>query len=281
MDVDKRFKIGIISRLRSNLELGLKTLNYAVGAAVVIILAATVVMLALVWQSSANLSNRLAGMAAIFAGMTLLLTVFAVVVAYLAFSLSIGVPDLKLQVCFGTSRPNQLAVTAAESENGRLEATNPLETVVVIRFRNDGTFPAKAPAVIVLLDGMEFAADVSALNAAGWTVNDRSSKTGVIAVQWNGGAAYSVYSGLVFELPVLNLAGLRYVPDLTGRTGPVYQFSWFRGFRKHSATDEPPRPLIVVSILTDVLRKVERQPVDFIVNGESKFTPKEKNPEWL
>ena len=205
--------------------------------------------------------------------MTLLLTIFAVVVAYLAFSLSLGVPDLKLQVCFGTSDPNRLAVMGEESKNGQLEAKDSALTAVTIRFRNQGTVPAKAPAVIVQLLGMEFTEDIPALNAAGWTVNERS-KTGVTAVQWNNGAAYSIYEGLVLELPVLSLAGLRTIPGRMRWTGPF-------GRLKKLGQLETDSPVIVTSIVTDISRKVDFQPVDFKVNGKSRFPPEETNPEWL
>jgi len=214
MDEDKELKPGIIGRIRRDFGFRLKIVSYAVVTAVAIIVVATVVMSVLVWLSSTSLADRLAGIGAIFGGMSLLLTVFAAVVAYLAFWVSIGVPDLKLQVRFGPSSPNQLAITAkrqngwpenrragdAWPESGWLEAKDPAETAVVICFRNFGTYAAKAPAVIVQLEGMEFADDVLALNAAGWAVNERS-ETGIRVVQWEGGADHSVYTNLVRELP--------------------------------------------------------------------------------
>jgi hypothetical protein len=284
MDEDKELKLGIIGRIRRDFGFRLKIVSYVVGTVVAIIVVATAVMSVLVWLSSASLADRLAGIGAIFAGMSLLLTVFAAVVAYLAFWVSIGLPDLKLQVRFGPSPPNRFSFTAkrqngwpesgwagdAWPESGWLEAKDSAETAVVICFRNVGTYAAKAPAVIVQLEGMEFVGDVLALNADGWTVNERS-ETGLRAVQWEGGADHSVYTNLVRELPVLHLAGLRTIPGWTGHwEGPVQH--------PHG---ERPYPWIVVSILTDIFRRDSWQSVDFIVDGKSQFPSEKKIPEWI
>jgi hypothetical protein len=272
VDEDEEFRVGIIGRIRRDFGLRLKIVSYAVWIAISVIVAATVVTSVLVWQSTAILADRLAGISVIFAGMTLLLAVFAAVVAYLAFSVSIGLPDLKLQVRFGPSPPNRLSVTA-EPKNGRLNATDPAQTEVAICFRNDGNYAAKAPAVIVQLEGMEFEADVRYLNAS-WTVNERS-ETGIRVVQWEGDATNSVYTNMVRELPVLNLTGLRTIPDWKGNwEGPVPR-------REPPEPDETPYPFIVISISTDIGRRVAWLPVDFEVGGESQFPPGKKLPEWF
>ena len=272
MDEDRQLIVRIIARFRYDGDFRLAFVRYAVWAAVAIILLATVVLSVIVWQSSAMLADRLAGIGAIFAGMTLLLTLFAALVAYVAFSVSILGPKLKLQVRFGPSRTNLPAVTA-ERKNGRLEAKDSAHTEVAICFRNEAGSPAKDPAVIVQLEGMEFAPDVPSLNAAGWTINARS-ETGVRAVQWDAGAAYSVYMGFVRELPVLNLTGLRTIPGWTGQIELVglRQFRW--------VGKTPPAPVIVISILDAISRTVNILPVDFIVNGKSQFPQEEEPPEW-
>lgn len=276
MDEDKEVeisKISIIGQIRRDIGLRLRIVSYTVWITIAVIVAVTVVTSVLVWQSSAMLADRLAGIAAILAGSTLLLAVFAAAVAYLAFSVSIGVPDLKLQVRFGPSPPNRLAVKA-EHQNGRLEAKDPAQTMVVICFRNDGNYAAKAPAVIVQFEGMEFEADVPGLNAAGWTINERS-ETGIRVVQWEGDMTNSVYTYMVRELPVLSLTGLRTVPGWKG--------SWKGPFPrpKPPEPDELPRPFIVVFTYTDIFQRVTWLPVDFIVNGESRFPPDRKYPEWF
>ena len=273
MDEDKKVKIGIIGRIRRDFGLRLRIVSYTVWIAIAVIVAVTVVTSVLVWRSSAMLADRLAGIGAIFAGATLLLAVFAAAVAYLAFSVSIGLPDLKLQVRFGPSPPNQLAVKA-ERQNGRLEAKDPAQTTVAICFRNDGNYAAKAPAVIVQLEGMEFETDVPGFNTAGWTVNERS-ETGIRVVQWEGDPTNSVYTNMVRELPVFNLTGLRTIPGWKG--------SWKGPFPR----PEPPEPdellypFIVVSISTEISRRVVWLPVDFIVNTESQFPPEREFPEWF
>ena len=74
-------------------------------------------------------------------------------------------PSALVRVCFGPSLPNQPVVTA-EPKNGRLEAVDSGQTAVTICIRNFGVFPAKDPAFIVQVQGMEFGPDAPDLNAA-------------------------------------------------------------------------------------------------------------------
>jgi hypothetical protein len=281
MDEDKQFKAGIISRFRNDLRFRLRLVSYAVGAMVSIIFLATIALSVLVGQSSATLSDRLAGIGAIFAGMTLLLTLFAAGVAYLAFSVSVRIPDLKLQVRCGPSRPNRPSFTA-ELKDGRLTATDAAQTAVAICLRNDGDSAVKDLAVIVQLEGMEFTPDASRLSTAGWAVNTRG-QTGVRAVQWDGGAASPVYAGYVRELPALDLTGLRTIPDWRGQLELArIPRSWLVGwFSRNRPPDRPPAPVIAISIPGEVSRQVTVVPVDFVVDGKSRFAPEGEPREWL
>jgi hypothetical protein len=279
MDADKQLKFGPISRMRRDVGLRRKIVRSAVLVLVAAAVAATVAAGILLWGSSGNLADRVTEIGDIFAATTLLLTVIAAVVAYLAYAVSTGVPELKLRVCFGPSLPNQPVVTA-EPKNGRLEAVDSAQTAVTIRIRNFGVFPAKSPAFIVQVQGMEFGSDAPDLNAAGWTVNE-DSETGITTVQMDGGPAYSVPQGMVRDLPVLSLAGLRTVPGWTEPSWPVRrrEFRWFGWIRGKSRSPWP--PLLVISVVTDVYRRVAWIPIDFKVNGNSQFPPEKKLPEWF
>jgi hypothetical protein len=279
MDADKQLKFGIIGRMRRDAGLRRKIVGSAVLLLVTAAVAATVVAGILLWGSSGSHADRVAEIGDIFAATTLLLTVIAAVVAYLAYAVSTGIPDLKLRVCFGPSLPNQPVVTA-EPRNGRLEAVDSGQTAVTIRIRNFGVFPAKDPAFIVQVQGMEFGPDVRDLNAAGWTVNE-GSETGITTVQMDGGPAYSTPQGMVRHLPVLSLAGLRTVPGWTEPSWPVRsrKFRWFGWFRRKSRSAWP--PLIVITVVTDAVRRVGWIPIDFKVNGISKNPPEKKFPEWF
>lgn len=272
MDEDSQEKVGIIDRLRSlrnDFGLQLLIIRYMVFAAITIILLGTVALSLLAWRSSASLGDRTAEIGAIFAGMTLLLTMFAALVAYIAFSVSFGFPDLKIKIRFGSSLPGRLEV-AAEPKDGRLEAGNPMQTEVAIRLHNKGRFPAKELAVIVQLVGMEFVPDASALKAGGWGINERS-ETGVTAVQWDGGTAYSVPPGFVREIPTLNLSGLRTTPD--GITWIwLKQYSrrkYHQAIRwsKRNPVTESPAGLIVVSIRDAASRQATWGRVHFMEHG--------------
>jgi hypothetical protein len=279
MDADKQLKFGLIGRVRRDVGLRRKIVRSAVLLLVAAAVAAAVAAGILLWGSSAGLADRVAEIGDIFAAATLLLTVIAAVVAYLAYAVSTGVSDVKLRVCFGPSLPNQPVVTA-EPRNGRLEAVDPGQTAVTIRIRNAGVFPAKNPAFIVQVQGMEFGPDAPDLNAAGWTVNE-GSETAVTAVQMDGGPAYSVPQGMVRDLPVLSLAGLRTIPGWTEPSWPVRrrEFRWFSWFRSKPRSPWP--PLLVVSVVTDAYRRVGWIPIDFKVNGNSQLPPEKKLPEWF
>jgi hypothetical protein len=253
MDADKQLKFGIIGRMRRDAGLRRKIVGSAVLLLVTAAVAATVVAGILLWGSSGSHADRVAEIGDIFAATTLLLTVIAAVVAYLAY---------------------------AEPRNGRLEAVDSGQTAVTIRIRNFGVFPAKDPAFIVQVQGMEFGPDVRDLNAAGWTVNE-GSETGITTVQMDGGPAYSTPQGMVRHLPVLSLAGLRTVPGWTEPSWPVRsrKFRWFGWFRRKSRSAWP--PLIVITVVTDAVRRVGWIPIDFKVNGISKNPPEKKFPEWF
>lgn len=267
MDEDRQPIVGIISRLRNDFGLLLKIVRYAVFAFILIIFLGTIVLSLLVWRTSASLGDHVAEIGAIFAGMTLLLTMFAAVVAYIAFSVSFGFPDLNLQIRLGPSRSDQLTVVA-ERKNERLEAKDPTQTELAISFRNEGRHPAKELSAIIRLDGMEFVPDEPALNLAGWAVNERT-ETGITAVQWDGGADCTIPPGFIRELPTLNLSDLHTIPE--GVT-----FMWLKRYsirkyrksirsRRRPMVDKPPEALIVVSIWEAASRAVTWQPVHFMV----------------
>jgi hypothetical protein len=271
MNEDEQPEVGLLTRLRNDPNLVLVVIRYAVFISISIMLLATVALSVLAWQSSASLGDRLAELGAIFAGMTLLLTMFAALVAYTAFSVSFGFAVLKLEVRFGSPRPKGFEV-AAERKNGRLEVTDPAQTKVSIYLRNEGRFPAKELAVIVQLDGMEFVPDMTALNAAGWAVNARS-ETGVVAVQWDGGADYPVLPGFVREITALNLSGLHTIPggiSWTWMKRYVPRRYYRRAIRsgKNSGPHDP-QALIMVSIRDAASRQVSWRPVYFMVNEKS------------
>jgi hypothetical protein len=202
--------------------------------------------------------------------MTLLLTMFAAVVAYIAFSVTLGFSDLRLQIRLGPSPSDQLTVVA-ERRDERLEAKDPTQTELTISFRNEGRYPAKELSTIIRLDGMEFVPDETSLNLAGWTVNERT-ETGIRAVQWDGGADCTIPPGFVRELPALNLSDLHTIPE--GIT-----FTWLKQYssrkyrqsirsRRKPAPDKPSEALIVVSIREAASRAVSWQRVYFIVDEE-------------
>jgi hypothetical protein len=279
MDTDKQLTFGLIGRIRRDAGLRRKIVRFAVLLLVAAAVAATVVAGIVLWVSSASLADRAAEIGDIFGATTLLLTVIAAVVAYLAYAVSTGIPDLKLRVCFGPSLPNQPVVTA-EAKNGRLEALDSAQTAVAIRIRNFGVFPAKDPAFIVQVQGMEFGPDVPDLNAAGWTVNE-GSETGITTVQMDGGPSYSTPGGMVRDLPVLSLAGLRTVPGWTEPSWPVRsrEFRWFGWFRRKPRSPWP--PLFVISVVTDGYRRAMWMPIEFKVNEDSYFAREKELPEWF
>jgi hypothetical protein len=146
-------------RLRRDAGLRRRVILVASGTFVLIAGLATAAAVIALSVSSASLADRTAEISDVFAGATLLLTLVAALVALLAYAVSTGRPDLKLQIRFESSQPNR-PVFKSVAENGWLKAERSEQTVGTISVRNDSIYPAKSVAIVVWLEGMAFAGEV-------------------------------------------------------------------------------------------------------------------------
>jgi hypothetical protein len=239
------------------------------GTAVAVTTLAAVILTVIFLTSSADLADRMAEAGVVFAGATLLLAAIAAIVALLAYAVSTGPPNLRLNFNFAFSSPNNPKFEADLQDDGRLKAKRFKQISAAILLRNDSGYSAKNPAVILRLHAMVFLPDMQidpVLELSpdfrgpqgAWTVIDSASTNGIIAMQWDGGPAYSIHGHSTRRLPDLRLDNLWAIPE------------WGT-------------PALIVEILADGYRKEVFLPVDFIVDGKSQF-PREDgkvNPEWM
>ena len=138
--------------------------------------------------------------------------------------------------------------------------------------RNDSGYSAKNPAVIVRLHAMAFEpanADSFEQNWASmdveiisWPAESISESTeplaGLTVVQWDGGPTYSIHGNSTRRLPDLLFTQLWHKPE------------WGT-------------PTLTFEILAEGYRKEITLPVDFIVDGKSRFPRAggKINPEWI
>jgi len=224
--------------------------------AIVLIIALSSILASIITlsESTTSFSDRLTETGDIIAGATLLLAVVAAVVALMAYAVSTGLPDLKVQIQFEFSYLNRPVFRAEIDENGDLRAARFKQTICTIMVRNDSSYSARSPAIIVRLRGMAFNGEIERLQERGWVITNFANTQGVTEVQWDGGANYSIHGNSVRKLPLLDLANLHKVA------------SW-------------PDPQITVELLSDGgYRKETAFYVDFTVNGQSQF-PQNTNSE--
>lgn len=247
----------ISSRIRDDPRLARKVLLYLITLSVTAVTVAAVTLTIMALSSSASSSDRLASVGDVLAGATLLLAVVAAGIAALAYAVSTGPPDIRLRVHFEWSSPNSPRFEAEAEDNGWLKAKVFKQTWGRLSLRNDSSYPAKNPAVIVRLNGMAFLPSDAPSNE-NWIHVNHVNTVGITAIQWDGGPN-PIHAHSERVVPSLDFTRLWHIPE------------WGK-------------PSLSFEILADGYRRMVELPVDFIVKGESKFTPDEgdeKNGEWV
>ena len=224
-----------VSRRRFLLRIG--------GAAIVIIVPVSAILTALALTSKENSADRLAAAGDVLVGATLLLGVAAALVTLLAFMVTAGMPELRLQLACEWSKPNNPVFQADKSENGAFQARQSKQLAGRIAIWNDSYYPATEPRVIVRLNAMAFTAESDRRFLDDWAVLDIVDTIGITAIEWEGGPGYSIHPNSVRRLPGFYLNNLRW-------------------------KEEWGNPGFIIEILLDNLRLVVYLPVDFEVNGK-------------
>lgn len=244
---------------------GRRVLLWTIGITVIATAVVTVILTVLALSSSASTADKLAAAGDVLVGATLLLAAIAAMVALLAYAVSTGSPDLQISVLFTNSPPNNPVfegsfhdayVTVAELLSG--------EHLGRILLQNTSGYSAKNPTVRIWLNAMAFRPSHSSffqewdsMDVADIFLADVNAQL-ITAVQWDGGATYSIHGH-----------STRRLPDL--------QFT-----RLWKMSNQGP-PVLTFEILADGYRRVVPLPVDFIVEGKSLF-PREDgkvNPRWM
>ena len=209
--------------------------------------------------SASSTADRLAAAGDILVGATLLLAIVASAVAVLAYAVSTGTPDLQISVQFGCfpAEEGRFAVTFEDDQGGKHAVDNG-QLKCSIRLRNNSSYSARNPAVVVRLKSMAFRSPESSQD---WAQIDFDRQSGIKAMQWDGGPVYSVHGHSTRRLPDLNLIGLRTAYD--------YSNPWDHALR--------------FEILADGYRREVSIPVDFIEFDRRRSPAVEMGflPDWL
>jgi hypothetical protein len=247
-----------LDHLRGDPVLLRRVFLLATGAAVAITIVIAVILTALALTAKADLADRMAEAAAIFAGATLLLAAIAAVVALLAYAVSTGPPDLLLKVEVPESKPNTLAFESIIDPRSQLPAAERLFDWMLF-LRNLNGYSANNPAVIVRFHHMGFGRSSWRTSISEeWVAIDTDDEEMIRAIQWDGGPSYSIHGNSVRRLPDIRMTNL-----------------WYRG--------DGIQPMITVEILAEGYKKVRSLPVDFIIEGQSKFPRQDTKvyDEWI
>lgn len=180
------------------------------GISILSISIASVAISAVILTGSSDLSDRLVEVGDVFAGATLLLTIVAAVVALLAYASATGSPDLRMQLDFPFSQLNNPVFQSTFNDNGVATAVEFKQLNLTLRVRNDSSYSAKNPAVVIRLHDMAFSPDEKNNE---WTTVQFASTHGITVVQWDGGSNYSIHGSSVRTLPGLWLERLHTVPN--------------------------------------------------------------------
>lgn len=145
-------------------------------------------VISVIGSRSGRFSDRLAEVGDWLAGGTLVLAVFAGIVALKAYASATGLPDLKISLIIeGPQIPGD--DFDPERPTYTRELSGPFRLNIAIK--NDSDYSARNPAVIMRLPGNYLATRASKI-AEGWAITD-GTKNQIFSVQWDGGSTYSIH----------------------------------------------------------------------------------------
>jgi hypothetical protein len=175
----------------------------AVYAGMLVVIAVAIGVCVLYWLSSST-SDRLAVIGNFLSLGTLLLALFAGIVALAAFSAATGLPELKLQFSLPDLYPNEVRFLFDDDKPAMAEGGNSLASIIV---ENVSSYAARTPAVII--EFRKAGIYQGHYAAAGWTPVARDHNTNdILSVQWDGGPNYAIHGNSPRHLPELLLQGL-------------------------------------------------------------------------
>lgn len=270
----------VLKRLRFDPSYRRRTFLVGTGTTIAVTMFVTAILTVIALTSTASTADRIALEGDVLVGETLLLAVIAALVALLAYAVSTGIPDLYLSAQF-EGPPNTLMVTAdTETDPPRAKLVIPITGRIMLR--NESSFSAKNPALIIRAHGLalqtdEFARLSSDLHRGlssdlnrrpssdvNWITIDQEycqqiNEFAATAVQWDGGATYSIHGHSIRKLPDLDILEFWLMPE------------------------KGKNPALTFEIFAEGYRKEITLPVYFIKYGTTEFPELGEtiNPPWL
>lgn len=238
-------------RLLCDAGLRRRTFLRATGVAVLIVVLVTVILTVLALTSSAGTADRLAAAGDVLVGATLLLAAIAAIVALVAYAVSTGLPNIGVRVDFNRNLETGIRADQCGVPTG------------IIYLRNESSYSAQNPAVIVRLHEMSFRPSDHDRNSfeRKWALIDSENDRGIryTAVQWDGGPTYSIHGHSTRRLPDLALEDLQFNPNASRLIGPRLK----------------------VEILAEGYRKVVSVPLNCVFGNESLYVWTGKTRAWV
>ena len=173
--------------------------------------------------SRSSLPTRLGEIADVLACGASLLAFIGTLIALQAFAVATGLPDLEIQIWFGTSPKNVISFHAVKVGAEFLNCSADRgQTVALITIRNKGVYPARNPAVLISLAHVTTSFEASSSSGPWSYIDWPSSSVGEredVKVVWGGQDASIIHGGSALRLPSLKLGDLshevtRGVPEL-------------------------------------------------------------------
>jgi hypothetical protein len=270
----------VLKRLRFDPSYRRRIFLVGTGTTIAVTMLVTAILTVIALTSTASTADRIALEGDVLVGETLLLAVIAALVALLAYAVSTGIPDLYLSAQF-EGPPNTLMVTAdTETDPPRAKLVIPITGRIMLR--NESSFSAKNPALIIRAHGLalqtdEFARLSSDLHRGlssdlnrrpssdvNWITIDQEycqqiNEFAATAVQWDGGATYAIHGHSIRKLPDLDILEFWLMPE------------------------KGKNPALTFEIFAEGYRKEITLPVYFIKYGTTEFPELGEtiNPPWL
>jgi hypothetical protein len=257
-----------LDRLRHDSALRRRVFLGTTGAALIVVVLATILLMVIPLSSFKTTADRLTWAGDVLVGATLLLAAIAAVVALLAYAVSTGPPDIRLRVeCPAGARPNNPSFEVG-AEPSQLRWLGAMSWKILLK--NVSGYPARNPALIIRFGNISVRHGINSFDATyfdrNWTVIDSvihvlelwvDEWEGYKAIQWDGGSAYSIHGHSTRRLPDFDLGELRLIAA------------------------DPSSANLTFEILADGYRKVISLPVTFWVDDAMRGSREHTMPDWI
>lgn len=157
-------------------------------------------------------TDRLAVIGDTLAGGAFLLVAVGVILALAAYLIASAKPDLNAEVVFAFSEPNQPVFVGDALPDGAMKLQPFKQVEGRVRIHNGNGNSARNPALRIDLVGLG-----GLKEQPPWVAVAFANQVGAYAIQWDGGADYSIHGNWTRELPPLSFEEVFALPGILER----------------------------------------------------------------